>query len=137
MSKILSLTCDSDPCINLQPKSHSSSSLFSFLFFLFFIFFILVGKTYIYIYIYIYILIFSPKDLNRFLQYRLLKAHRQISKIRCFKKYCSCHQVLAIFNFIGYTLTELFRKRRRCSVKKRVLKNFANFTGKHPCWSLF
>ena len=25
----------------------------------------------------------------------------------------------------------------RCSVKKGVLKNFANFTGKHLCWSLF
>ena len=26
---------------------------------------------------------------------------------------------------------------QRCSVKKGVLKNFANFTGKHLCWSLF
>ena len=26
---------------------------------------------------------------------------------------------------------------RRCSVKKGVFKNFANFTGKHLCWSLF
>ena len=26
---------------------------------------------------------------------------------------------------------------RRCSVKKGVLKNFANFKGKHLCWSLF
>ena len=26
---------------------------------------------------------------------------------------------------------------RRCSVKKGVLKNFANFTGKHLCWSFF
>ena len=25
----------------------------------------------------------------------------------------------------------------RCSVKKGVLKNFANFTGKYLCWSLF
>ena len=25
----------------------------------------------------------------------------------------------------------------RCSVKKCVLENFANFTGKHLCWSLF
>ena len=31
-----------------------------------------------------------------------------------------------------------FRSRhRRCSVKKDGLKNFANFTGKHLCWSLF
>ena len=26
---------------------------------------------------------------------------------------------------------------RRCSVKKGVLKNLRNFTGKHLCWSLF
>ena len=26
---------------------------------------------------------------------------------------------------------------RRCSVKKSALKNVANFTGKHLCWSLF
>ena len=26
---------------------------------------------------------------------------------------------------------------RRCSVKKGVLRNFANFTGKHLCWNLF
>ena len=33
---------------------------------------------------------------------------------------------------------DLFRSsHRRCSVKKAVLKNFANFTGKHLCWSLF
>ena len=25
----------------------------------------------------------------------------------------------------------------RCSIKKGVLKNFANFTEKHLCWSLF
>ena len=32
----------------------------------------------------------------------------------------------------------LFRSSHRsCSVKKAVLKNFANFTGKHLCWSLF
>ena len=26
---------------------------------------------------------------------------------------------------------------RRCSIKKTLLKNFAIFTGKHLCWSLF
>ena len=35
-------------------------------------------------------------------------------------------------------LLGLFRSsHRRCSIKKGVLKNFANFTGKHLCWSLF
>ena len=34
-------------------------------------------------------------------------------------------------------LLGLFRSsHQRCSVKKGVLKNFANFTGKHLCWSL-
>ena len=36
------------------------------------------------------------------------------------------------------TLLKRYRSsHQRCSVKKGVLKNFANFTGKHPCWSLF
>ena len=35
-------------------------------------------------------------------------------------------------------LTRIFRSsHRRCSVKKGVLRNFAKFTGKHPCQSLF
>ena len=40
----------------------------------------------------------------------------------------------------SYLITLLKRYRsshRSCSVKKGVLKNFANFIGKHPCWSLF
>ena len=28
-------------------------------------------------------------------------------------------------------------RHRKCSIKKPVLKNFAVFTGKHLCWSLF
>ena len=32
--------------------------------------------------------------------------------------------------------TLFFDLQRRCSVKKGVLKNFANFTGKHLFWSL-
>ena len=27
--------------------------------------------------------------------------------------------------------------KKRCSIKKTVIKNFATFTGKHLCWSLF
>ena len=33
--------------------------------------------------------------------------------------------------------TNFWSRHRRCSVKKSVLKNFGNFTGKHLCWSLF
>ena len=32
--------------------------------------------------------------------------------------------------------TLFFDLQRRCSVKKGVLKNFANFTEKHLCWNL-
>ena len=32
---------------------------------------------------------------------------------------------------------EVQSSHRRCSVKKAVLKNFTNFTGKPLCWSLF
>ena len=38
---------------------------------------------------------------------------------------------------LTWTKFSLFRSNhRRCSVKKGVLKNFANFTGKHLRWSL-
>ena len=37
------------------------------------------------------------------------------------------------------TSTKLFAEAvtRRCSIMKAVLKNFADFKGKHLCWSLF
>ena len=38
-------------------------------------------------------------------------------------------------NFL--TESNIRSSQRRCSVKKAVLKIFANFTGKHLCWSLF
>ena len=50
------------------------------------------------------------------------------------------------FNFLIKNVTSSFTKyrasiprssHRRCSVKKCVLKNFPNFTGKPLCWSLF
>ena len=43
------------------------------------------------------------------------------------------------YHFIFQWMTDiLFRSsHQRCSVKKVVLKDFANFTGEHPCWSLF
>ena len=103
-----------------------------------------------------------------------------------FRKVLFMWSSMPILRFIGYTLTELFRKpdnwqqiykqtsstfytssnasrRKNLLVrhyrvakklfnnsfkdteaatggvlyKKAVLKNFSNFTGKHPCWSLF
>ena len=34
-------------------------------------------------------------------------------------------------------LTSFRSSHRRCSVKKGIFKNFANFTGKYQCWGLF
>ena len=36
-----------------------------------------------------------------------------------------------------YTLKQLRSTHQSCSVKKDALKNFAKFTAKHLCWSLF
>ena len=59
-------------------------------------------------------------------------------------KFC---KLLRFFNHICKQILQNQRRRnsqvyvtsshRRCSVKKGVLKNFANFKGKHLCWSLF
>ena len=38
---------------------------------------------------------------------------------------------------LNFDLVKDRSSHRRCSVKKRVLNNFAYFTAKHPCWSLF
>ena len=40
----------------------------------------------------------------------ILKAHRQISKIRFFEKYCSCDKACQFSALQGNTLMELFRK---------------------------
>ena len=42
-----------------------------------------------------------------------------------------------IFTNLVLSQTPSRSSHRRCSVKKGVLKNFANFIGKHLCWSLF
>ena len=40
-------------------------------------------------------------------------------------------------NYFRYVMFIIRRSHRRCSLKKGVLKNFANFTEKHLGWSLF
>ena len=42
-----------------------------------------------------------------------------------------------IFSFSLFRFRENKSSHRRCSVKNSVFKHFANFTGKHLCWSLF
>ena len=47
---------------------------------------------------------------------------------------------LRLFIYYGFFVIRSSLKlssHRRCSIKKGVLKNFAIFTGKHMCWSLF
>ena len=41
------------------------------------------------------------------------------------------------FNFVVFFCIISRNNHWRCSVKKAVLKNFSNFTGKHLFWSLF
>ena len=42
-----------------------------------------------------------------------------------------------IFSFLLFCLRKDTSSHRGCFVKKGVLKNFANLTGKHLCWNLF
>ena len=42
-----------------------------------------------------------------------------------------------IFTNLVLSQTPSRSSHRKCSVKKGVLKSFANLTGKHVCWSLF
>ena len=39
--------------------------------------------------------------------------------------------------YLGPVKTSIRSSQRRCSIKKGVLENFAEFTGKHLCQSLF
>ena len=114
-----------------------------------------------------------------------LKAQRQISKKRCFGKYCPCDQACqfsalqgtpcrsylenltiddkfinkrvrlfmhqnvwrrknllirhsrAAKQLFNYSFKKVQKQPPDVFCKKSVVKNFANFTGKHPCWSHF
>ena len=41
------------------------------------------------------------------------------------------------FPWCGWMATFDWSSHWKCSVKKGIFKNFANFTGKHLCWSFF
>ena len=46
--------------------------------------------------------------------------------------------IIYLINCLITTFLKKYRSsHRKCSVRKGVLKNFANFTGKHLCWSHF
>ena len=47
------------------------------------------------------------------------------------------HRIIMTIKMERWCLSISRSSHRRCSVKKVVLKNFANFTEKHLCWSLF
>ena len=65
---------------------------------------------------------YTSNDVSRRKKYYVMTRLRN-SCLRTLKKYRSSEQ-------------RCRSSHRRCSVKS-VLKNFANFTGKHLCWSLF
>ena len=44
---------------------------------------------------------------------------------------------LITFRFVSFRNSTPRRSHWKCSMKKAVVKNFAMFTGKHLCWSLF
>ena len=49
-----------------------------------------------------------------------------------------CEDKIAIFFFLFFCEALIFRSSHRtCSIKKGVLRNFAKFTGKYLCQSLF
>ena len=70
-----------------------------------------------------------------------------IFKLVCYCEKCrwsdiSCVQGILVKHlwtdcWIVFLLLILKSRHQRPSVKKGALKNFANFTGKHLCWSLF
>ena len=51
--------------------------------------------------------------------------------------FCSLKDIKQRVRSYGYIDYICRSSHRRCSVKKGVLKNFAKFTGKHLCQSLF
>ena len=54
-----------------------------------------------------------------------------------FHKIFYAKQFKVNFKVLNDTHTKTKSSQQRCSMKKAVLKNFAIFTGKHLCWSLF
>ena len=54
--------------------------------------------------------------------------------------YSKCEKIVRLLRVCSHLLNKLLTDRcshQKCSVKKGVLKNFAKFTGKHLCQSLF
>ena len=45
--------------------------------------------------------------------------------------------LMTSFRILDFEFRMIRSSHRRCSISKAVLKNFANFTEKHLCWSLF
>ena len=60
------------------------------------------------------------------------------SIISIIKAYGTCNlaRALHLERVNGFHVFYYRSSHRRCSIKKVGLKNFVNFIGKHPCWSL-
>ena len=64
--------------------------------------------------------IFHIKPLDRWINYHKLSLLNELS-----------------VTVSGSLISSWISSHPRCSIKRGVLRNFANFTGKHLCWSLF
>ena len=68
-----------------------------------------------------------------FIMYRAINYTNQ--KLSIF--FCDLQKKLLVIYFIKYSRQTATAQKQRCSMKKSVLRNFINFTGKHLCQSLF
>ena len=77
---------------------------------------------------------YTPCSKNQFIHVNL----RKLFLITAFSGQVQSHKIDCSIILIGVLSYSLYRRRHhRCSVKKVLYKNFASFTGKHLCWSLF
>ena len=77
---------------------------------------------------------YTPCSKNQFIHVNL----RKLFLITAFSGQVQSHKIDCSIILTGVLSYSLYRRRHhRCSVKKVFYKNFASFTGKHLCWSLF
>ena len=66
---------------------------------------------------------------------REVSIQKQPPEVFCQKKFLKISYIPQVNTCVGVSFDRSIHW--RCSLEKIVLKNFANFTGKHLCWSIF
>ena len=66
---------------------------------------------------------------------REVSIQKQPPEVFCQKKFLKISHIPQVNTCVGVSFDRSIHW--RCSLEKIVLKNFANFTGKHLCWSIF